>query len=137
MSGQFGDLRDRLDRGGPGADDADASVSEVHRCVRPTRRVIGGALEALDARNARQGMRRKNADRSEQKTRARLPTVFQGHGPFVVSVVPVRGLDRATELHVPAQVELVGDAVEVFERVGLWGEMLLPVPFLQSSPENE
>src|SRR5262245_41513466 len=42
----------------------------------------------------------------------------------------MRGLHRAAELHVPAQVELVGDVVQVCQRVRLGGEMLLPVPFL-------
>ena len=46
-------------------------------------------------------------------------------------VVPMRGRHRAAELHVAAQVEFVGDVVQVFQRVGLRGEMLLPVPFLQ------
>ena len=35
------------------------------------------------------------------------------------------------ELHVPAQVELVGDVVEVAEVLGLAGEALLPVPLLE------
>ena len=60
----------------------------------------------------------------------RLLAAFQGHGPLVRGVIPVRGRDRAAELHVAAQVELVGDMVQVFQRVGLGGEMLLPVPFL-------
>jgi len=41
----------------------------------------------------------------------------------------MRGRDRAAELHVPPQVKLVGDVIEVFERIGLGREMLLPVPF--------
>ena len=65
-----------------------------------------------------------------QEARPRLLAAFQGHGPLVRGVIPVRGRDRAAELHVPAQVELVGDVVQVFQRVGLRGEMLLPVPFL-------
>ena len=49
---------------------------------------------------------------------------------WFAAVIPMRGRDRAAELHVPAQVELVGDVVQVFQRVGLRGEVLLPVPFL-------
>ena len=60
----------------------------------------------------------------------RLLPAFQGHGPLVRRVIPMRGRHRAAELHVPAQVELVGDVVQVFQRVGLGREMLLPVPFL-------
>ena len=65
-----------------------------------------------------------------RKRDRRLLAAFQGHGPLVRDVIPMRGRDRAAELHVPAQVELVGDMVQVFQRVGLGGEMLLPVPFL-------
>ena len=65
-----------------------------------------------------------------RKRDVRLLAAFQGHGPLVRRVIPMRGRDRAAELHVPAQVELVGDVVQVFQRVGLGGEMLLPVPFL-------
>ena len=43
----------------------------------------------------------------------------------------MRGRHRAVELHVAAQVEFVGDEVEIFQRVGLRREMFLPVPFLQ------
>ena len=125
------DLGDRLDRGCPGADDADALAGEIHRRVRPARRVIGGAAETLHARNARQRVRRQDADRGEQEARAcRLPA-FQGNGPLVRRVVPVRGGHARAELHVPAQIELVGDQVQVFEVVRLGREMLLPVPFLQ------
>src|SRR5437016_612999 len=41
----------------------------------------------------------------------------------------MRGRDRAAELYVPAKVELVGDVIQVFQRVRLGGEVLLPVPF--------
>ncbi len=50
----FGDLRDRLDGGRTGADDADALAGEVYRRVRPSRRVIGRAPEIVPARNGRQ-----------------------------------------------------------------------------------
>ncbi len=66
----------------------------------------------------------------QQEPRLRLLTAFQGHVPLVRRLVPVRGGDRAAELHVAAEVELVGDVVQIFQSVRLGGEVLLPVPFL-------
>ena len=125
----FGDLRDRLDGGRAGADDADALAGEIHRRVRPPRRVIGRALETVPARNRRQRIGREDADGGEQEPRNCPLPAFQGHVPPVRRLIPMRGRDRAAELDVPAQVELVGDVIQVFERVGLRGEVLLPVPF--------
>jgi len=45
--------------------------------------------------------------------------------------------DLAAELDVAAQVELVGDEIEVAQRFRLAGEMLGPVPFLQQLLEKE
>ena len=43
----------------------------------------------------------------------------------------MRRRDAALELDVAAQVELVGDMVEIAQRFRLRGEVLLPVPFLE------
>ncbi len=126
----FGDFRDRLDGGGAGADDADALAGEIHRRVRPARRVIGRAAEALHARDGRHGVGGEDADGGEQEPRPCLLAALQRHGPLVRRVIPMRRRHRAAELHVAAQVELVGHMVQVFQRVGLGREMLLPVPFL-------
>ena len=115
----FGDLRDRLDGGRTGADDADALAGEVHRPVRPPRRVIGRALETVPARNGRQRIGREDANGGEQEPRGCLLAAFQCHVPLVRRLIPMRGRDRAAELYVPAQVELVGDVIQVFQRVGL------------------
>ena len=48
-----------------------------------------------------------------------------------VCFVPVRGGHAGVEGDVAAQVELVGDEVQVFERLGLRREMLGPVPFVE------
>ena len=57
--------------------------------------------------------------------------VFERHVPGAGFVLVVRGGDAAAELDVAAQVELVGDMVEVAQGLRLAGEMLGPVPFLQ------
>ena len=41
----------------------------------------------------------------------RLLAAFQGHGPLIGRVIPMRRRDCAAELHVAAQIELVGDVV--------------------------
>src|SRR5258707_1651796 len=43
----------------------------------------------------------------------------------------MRGADAAVERDVAAQVEFVGDEVEIAQRLGLRSEMLGPAPFLQ------
>jgi hypothetical protein len=43
----------------------------------------------------------------------------------------MRGSDAALELDVAAQIELVGDVVQVTLGLGLAGEMLLPVPLVK------
>ena len=57
--------------------------------------------------------------------------VLQRHVPAAGFVLVVRGGDAAAELDVAAQIELVGDVVEVAQGLRLAGEMLGPVPFLQ------
>jgi hypothetical protein len=48
----------------------------------------------------------------------------------VIFVVPGPG-DPRFELDILAQIELVGDIVEITQSLRLGGEMLAPVPFLQ------
>src|SRR5437016_11029700 len=87
----FGDLRDRLDGGRTGADDADTLAGEVYRSVRPPRGVIGGALETVPARNDRQRIGREDADGGEQEPRRCLLAVFQCYVPLVRRLIPMRG----------------------------------------------
>jgi hypothetical protein len=48
-----------------------------------------------------------------------------------VDLVPGRGLHPASELDVPAQVELVGDVIQVALGLRLGGEVLGPVPLVE------
>jgi len=50
LGGLSGDLRDRLDRRGAGADHRDAAAGEVDALMRPAAGVVGLALEAGGAR---------------------------------------------------------------------------------------
>src|SRR6202020_3002141 len=58
-------------------------------------------------------------------------TVFQGDVPTARGLAVMRGGDAALELDVAAQIELVGDMVQVTLGLGLAGEMLLPVPLFE------
>ncbi len=127
----LGHLGDGLHAGGAGADHRHALACEAHRLVRPRGGMERLALERVDARNARHGRRRERADGRDQEARAVPAAVLQGHLPGAGVVLVVRGSHPALELDVAAQVELVGDVVEIAQRLRLRREMLRPVPFLQ------
>src|SRR5579885_1758049 len=63
------------------------------------------------------------------RKRARPPSMRRRSLPSVFALVKARGNDPGVELDVLAQIELVGDVVQVPLGFGLPREMLLPVPF--------
>ena len=127
----FGDLGDCLHAGGAGADYGHPLAFKSHLLVRPGAGVIGFAAEVLHARDGRQGGRRQRTDRGDEEARADTPAVLECELPLVGVLVVCRRHDPAVERDVPPQVEFVGDVVAVAQRLGLGGEMLAPVPFLQ------
>ena len=127
----LGDLLDGLHAGGAGADHRHPLAGEAHRLVRPARGVEGGALKRLDALDARHGRRRQWADRGDQEARPVAAAVFHRDVPLARVVPVMRRAHAAVEGDVAAEVELVGDKVEIAQRLGLRSEMLGPVPFLQ------
>ena len=126
-----GDCLDGLHGGRAGADHRDALALEVHRFLGPVRGVAGLALECFDARDARHGRRREHADGGDQKARAVAPAVLQRDVPGARLLLVVRRGHAALALDVAAQVELVGDVIEIALGLGLGREVLVPVPFLQ------
>ena len=60
-----------------------------------------------------------------------LAAVADLQPPQIARLVEARRLDLAVELHVLAQVELVGDVVEVAQVLRLAGEPFLPVPLVE------
>lgn len=40
-------------------------------------------------------------------------------------------MDPRVELHVPSEVELVCEEIDVAQRLGLWSKVLCPVPFIE------
>ena len=109
----LGNLLDGLHAGGAGADHRHALPFEADRLVRPARSVAGLALEALYARDAGHGRRGKGADGGDQETCGEVAAVFQHDIPAPRRVAVVGGAHPGLELDVAAQVELVGDEVEI------------------------
>src|SRR6185437_9705480 len=104
---------------------------EGDRLLREARGVGRQALEVVDARDLRQGRGGEGADRGDQEARAVAAAILQGEVPVARLFFPVRGGHAGREGDVAAQVELVGDDVQVFERLGLRREMLGPVPLVE------
>ena len=134
--GLLADGRNGLHAGGAGADDCHSLALDLDRFGRP---VVGverrsfehvGAVE-VDALDAGIGGRGQQAKRGQQEAAAQVAAVGQVQAPLACLVVEVGRLDRAVELHVLAQVELLGDVVEVAQVLGLAREALLPVPFFE------
>ncbi len=67
----------------------------------------------------------------DDETAGQFSTIVDLEAPEVLLFVEHHGLDVAVELHVLAQVELVGDEVQVAEVLGLRREALLPVPLVE------
>jgi hypothetical protein len=131
MPHRFGDLGDGLHARGAGADHGDALAFEADGMMRPQAGMPGLALEILDTGNGRHGRRRQRSDRGDEETRSGTASGLERHFPFVGGVIPMRSLHAGVEGDVAAQVELVGQELAVAQILGLAGEMLLPVPFLQ------
>ncbi len=125
------DLGDGLHAGGTRADDGHALAHEGHGLLGPEPRVIGLALEVLDARDSRQRGGGERADCGDEIARAVEGAVFQRDVPRLAVFVPGRGLHPASELDVAAQVELVGDVVQVTLGLRLGSEVLGPDPLVE------
>ena len=131
MAGGLGHLRDGLHAGRAGADHRDALAFEAHRFLRPVMGVAGLALECRDAGDGRHRRRRQHADRGNQQASGVAPAVLQDDVPAARVFLVMGGGHPAPALDVAAQVELVGDVIQIALGLGLRGEVFLPVPFLQ------
>src|SRR5581483_607213 len=112
-----------------GPDHSHALARKVGVAMRPSGGVVPFALEVIEPRNIGEMMGGQDADRGDEKTRARPPSVRRCDLPSIPALVEARGNDPGVELDVLAQIELVGDVVQVALGFGLPREMLLPVPF--------
>ena len=122
---------DGLHAGRAGADHGDALAGEIDGLLRPSRGVEGGPPEIVAPLDPRQRRRRQRSNRGNQESRAELAAVLQGNAPAPRALIVSRRRHPAAKLDIAAQVELVGDIIEVAQRLRLTGEMLGPLPFLQ------
>ena len=128
--GLAGDDRDGLDRGGAGADDADALAGEVHVRVRPVAGVIGRAREALQTREGRDLGARQAPGGHDAEAGRHVVAAVRLDVPPVRRLVEVRRGHARVELNVAAEIEAVGDVLDVPQDLGLGGIPLRPAPFL-------
>ena len=130
LRGLFRDLRYGLNRRGTGADDPDPHAREVDALVGPLTGVIRGAAEDLSAVEAGSLRGRETAGRHDAEcARTTSPWSVVTTQRFVSSS-KVADSTRL-ELDVTAEVEPVGDEVEVAEDLGLGRITLGPPPLLQ------
>ena len=109
----LGDLGDRLNPRRTRADHGNPFAFETDGVLGPEAGVISLALEIGDAGNARIGRRREGADRHHEEAGGVPAAVLQGDRPGAGRIVENGRGDPRRELEVPAQVELVGDVIEV------------------------
>ena len=116
MRGLQRDLRHHLIPGAPGADHRDALAFQIG-ILWPPRRVPGPAFEGFrpgDVRNVRPIEEAHGRDHRAGTDRAGAVRPDHVDYPFARRFVPGQGFDLGLELDVLAQVEIVGDPVEVF-----------------------
>jgi hypothetical protein len=130
LPGLLGDHRDGLDGGSSGADDCHPLARQVNRLVRPVRGVQRQAPEHFGAREDRLVRRRQAADRRDQVGRGGLGAVRGPYGPPAGVLVVAGAGDPGIESEVVAQLQPVGDVLEILQDLGLSRIALLQRPFL-------
>ncbi|MGY2873073.1 hypothetical protein ACVW00_000263 [Marmoricola sp. URHA0025 HA25] len=126
----LGDLRDQLDGRGPRADHRHPLAVEVGGLV-PLRGVDDGPGEVADAVDVGQPGLGEEAGRRHQvrrRARGRAPAGRRGRRdhPVLLVLVPASAFDPDAELHVPAEVVLVGDVLGVRLQLRAAREPVLP-----------
>jgi hypothetical protein len=125
------DLSDHLDCGRTSADDADPFAGQFDRLMRPMKRVERAPLERIHALQPRQRRYRQQPDRKNDEPAGQLKAVVEPQPPQMPGLIEDRRLHLKIEPHIFAQVELVGDVVEVAEILRLRRKPLLPVPLVE------
>ena len=127
----LGDRGDKLHTGSSRADNAYPLAREIHSCLRPPAGMAPLAFETVEAREFWNIVRRKKSHRGDEELSPKLLAGIGVNGPMVGAAVVDRRLDPGRQLNVAAQIEFVGDEIEVALCVGLRGIAFFPIPFLQ------
>jgi hypothetical protein len=105
-------------------------AGHVDRLVRPLRGVQDPPGEGGQTGQVRPLRRRQVADRPDQEPGFPAPARLGLHTPAITLTLPVAPRDPLAQVHVAAQVEPVGDVLDVAEDLRLSGVALRPAPFL-------
>ncbi len=130
LRGAGSDVRNGLDRGRAGANDGDALASEVDALVRPAAGMEGATGEGLAARHFRHVRGRETACRHDAVTGAHPAAVVGRDAPPTRTLVERRRRDARVQLDVAAEIEAIGDVLEVAQDLGLRRIALGPFPLL-------
>ncbi len=125
------DDRDGLHRRCARADHGNAFGGEVDARVRPAAGVITLAAKGFAARDVRHVRRRQTADGADHVLRRNDCAGVRAHAPALHRVIVRRSGNARCEADTLAQVEAVGDVIEVTQNLRLLGIALGPLPLLQ------
>ena len=128
--GLLGDNRDQLHARRTGADDADPLTAEVDVVPRPAAGEQRGAREGVHTLDVGFERRGEDARRGDDERRGERLARFGFHRPRRVVLVERHRGDVGVEPDVAAQVQPIGDEVEVRLDLGLGGHRLRPHPLL-------
>ena len=124
------DLGDRLDAAGPGPDDGDPLAGEVDVLVEPVSGEVHLTAERLDTVELGRLGHRQVARPGDHVPGGDGVAELGADPPEAGVVVPHHRVHPGVEQDVLAQVEPVGNVVQVAQDLGLAGEALAPLPVL-------
>ncbi len=130
VRGLLCDDRNRLNARGSGSDDRHPLAGEINVIIRPVRGVVDLATEGVQAAEVRGHRGRQRSRGHQAEPCCEHLTGIGGDRPAQCGLVEHRRDDTGVERDVAAQVEFVGDPVQVGEDLGLGGVLLGPVPLL-------
>ena len=122
---------DDLHARSPGPDHRHPLAFDLHRRMRPARRMKGLPSKRLDALNLRPDRVRESTNACYQEPAPVLAPVPQFDFPASAVIVIVRGLDLAGKLDVCPKVELIGDVLQIPQSLRLRRKVLRPVPLVE------
>src|SRR5262249_46054776 len=111
-------------------DQRNALSSKVDARLRPSRRVVPGPLEVLQAPEVRHTRRRQISACHDAIACGQALTLVGLQPPEICRLVKGLRDDLGIELDVRPEVEFVCDEIEVAEDIGLNGISVRPAPFL-------
>ena len=129
--GLRGDRRRGLDAARAGADEPDALAGEVDAIARPRCGEVDVTVEAIEPGDVGRDRGRQAPDRGHEIARRHRVVVVGADLPPVRRVVERGRGDAGGELDVAAQIEAIGDVVEVPLDLGLLRVTTRPLPLLR------